>query len=103
MGSYESKNELGMSMKRRKKTKRKRILPVTKHGGFLPILPMLSALGSLIDGPASVARAVSDLKAARRQTEGRRLYLALYKCGGSIKKRKKRSKNDIVEGNVRDS
>ncbi|KYN28559.1 hypothetical protein ALC57_02017 [Trachymyrmex cornetzi] len=49
-----------------KRTKRKRLLPVTKRGGILPILPMLGALGSLIGGAASVARAVSDRKAARR-------------------------------------
>ncbi|KYN38931.1 hypothetical protein ALC56_06691 [Trachymyrmex septentrionalis] len=55
---------------KKKKTKRKRLLPVTKREGFLPILPMLGALGSLIGGAASVAKAVSDRKAARRQTEG---------------------------------
>lgn len=89
-----AKTKLGMGMKRRRKTKRKRILPVTKRGGFLPILPMLGALGSLIGGAASVARAVSDRKAARRQVEGRGLYLAPYKRsgGGGVKKRRKRSK-----------
>ncbi|XP_018366325.1 PREDICTED: uncharacterized protein LOC108763317 [Trachymyrmex cornetzi] len=84
-----AKTKLGMGMKRRKKTKRKRLLPVTKRGGILPILPMLGALGSLIGGAASVARAVSDRKAARRQSEGRRLYLTPYKHGGSVRKRKK--------------
>ncbi|KYQ55977.1 hypothetical protein ALC60_05091 [Trachymyrmex zeteki] len=98
-----AKTKLGMGMKRRK-TKRKRILPVTKRGGFLPILPMLGALGSLIGGAASVARAVSDRKAARRQVEGRELYLAPYKrSGGGVKKRMKRRKKNIVEGNARDS
>ncbi|KYN22269.1 hypothetical protein ALC57_05332 [Trachymyrmex cornetzi] len=78
-----------MGMKRRKRTKRKRLLPVTKRGGILPILPMLGALGSLIGGAASVARAVSDRKAARRQSEGRGLYLAPYKRGGSVRREKR--------------
>ncbi|KYN29527.1 hypothetical protein ALC57_01032 [Trachymyrmex cornetzi] len=91
-------------MKRRKRTKRKRLLPVTKRGGVLPILPMLGALGSLIGGAASVARAVSDRKAVRRQSEGRGLYLAPYKRSGSVRKRKKtRGKENIVGGNVRGS
>ena len=53
---------------------------------------MLDALGSLIGGAASVVRAVSDRKAARRQTEVRGLYLAPYKRGGSVRKRKARGK-----------
>ncbi|KYN11797.1 hypothetical protein ALC57_16044 [Trachymyrmex cornetzi] len=60
-----------------------------RRGGVLPILSMLGALGSLIVGAASVARVVSDRKAARRQSEGRGLYLAPYKRGGSVRKRKK--------------
>ena len=89
MGSHESKNEIRDGYEE-KKTKRKRLLPVTKRGGFLPILPMLGALGSLIGGAASVARAVSD----RRQTEGRGLYLAPYKrgSGGNVRKRKAKGK-----------
>ncbi|KYQ54680.1 hypothetical protein ALC60_06445 [Trachymyrmex zeteki] len=106
-GAMKAKTKLGMGMKRRRKTKRKKILPVevTKRGGFLPILPMLDALGSLIGGAASVARAVSDRKAARRQVEGRGLYLTPYKrSGGGVKKRMKRSKKKNIEkGNVRDS
>ena len=72
-----AKTKLGMGMKRRKKTKRKRIFPVTKHGGFLPILPMLGALGSLIGGAASVARAVSDRKAARWKVADYNIFSAL--------------------------
>jgi len=77
--------------KSRKKTKRKRVLPVAKRGGFLPLLPALGALGSLIGGAAGVAKVVNDNKAARRQLEelqrhnrameGRGLYLAPYKRG----------------------
>jgi len=89
VGSHESKTEIRNGYE--KKEKRKRILPVAKRGGFLPILPMLGALGSLISGAVSVARVVSDRKAARRQAEG--LYLARYKRdGGSVKKRKTRGK-----------
>ncbi|KYQ46392.1 hypothetical protein ALC60_14610, partial [Trachymyrmex zeteki] len=89
-----AKTKLGMGMKRRRKTKRKRILPVTKRGGFLPILPTSGALESLICGAASIARAVSDCKAARRQVEGRGLYLAPYKRsgGGGVKKSYRRNR-----------
>ena len=59
-----------------------------KRGDALPFLPMLGALGSL--SAASVTKAVTDSKAARRQLEelqrhecameqGRGLYLAPYK------------------------
>ena len=53
---------------------------------------MLGALGSLIGEAASVAKAVSDRKAARRQMGGCGLYLAPYKRGGSVRKRKARGK-----------
>ncbi|EGI58373.1 hypothetical protein G5I_13522 [Acromyrmex echinatior] len=56
---------------------------------------MLGALGSLIGGAASVAKAGNDSKTARRQLEelqrhdrameqGRGLYLALYKYGRGL-------------------
>ena len=67
-----AKTKLGMGMKRRRNTgrrRKKRILPVAKRGGLLPFLPMLGALGSLIGGAAGVAKAVNDGKAARRQLE----------------------------------
>ncbi|KAL6257852.1 hypothetical protein P5V15_011449 [Pogonomyrmex californicus] len=109
---------MGMKAKTRKKPakKKKRILP-TENEAALPILPMLGALGSLIDGAASVAKAVNDRKVARRQLEelqrhnrametrdqglylapykyGRGLYLAPYKRGrgATAKKEKKMSK-----------
>jgi len=106
---------IGMDMKtktRKKKiTAKKRILPIGKRGGVLPILPMLGAHGSLIGGAAGVAKAISDNKAARLQLEemqrhnramegrglylapykyGKRLYLGLYKRGQGIKSRKKK-------------
>lgn len=85
------------SAARKRKKTRRRTLPVAKRGGFLPLLPALGALGSLIGGAAGVAKAVSDGKASRRQLEelqrhnrameGRGLYLAPYKRGGSIARR----------------
>ncbi|EGI59607.1 hypothetical protein G5I_12225 [Acromyrmex echinatior] len=88
---------MGMGLKPKKKTTKKkatkkRILPTVKRGGALPFLPMLGALGSLIGGAASVAKAVNDSKIARCQLEelqhhdrameqGRGLYLAPYKYG----------------------
>ncbi|KYN12120.1 hypothetical protein ALC57_15713 [Trachymyrmex cornetzi] len=95
-----AKTKIGMGMKpkkkaMRKKATKKRILPTAKRGGALPFLPMLGALGSLIGGAASVAKAVNDSKAARRQLEelqrhdhameqGRGLYLAPYKYGRGL-------------------
>jgi len=92
-----AKTKIGMGMKLKKKTTRKkatkkRILPTAKRDGALSFLPMLGALGSLIGGTASVAKAVNDSKAMRRQLEklqrhdrameqGRGLYLASYKYG----------------------
>ena len=73
--AMKTNNKFGMGMKPKKKTTtkkkmtKKRILPRAKRGGALPFLPMLGALGSLIGGAASVAKAVNDNKAARRQLE----------------------------------
>jgi hypothetical protein len=100
--AMKAKTKIGMGMKTKTKTKtktramrkrltKKRILPTSKRGGLLPILPMLGAFGSLIGGAAGVAKAVNDSKAARRQLEelqrhnrameGHGLYLAPYKYG----------------------
>lgn len=99
--AMKAKTKLGMGMRgRTRKTRRaKRTLPVAKRGGLLPILPMLGALGSLIGGAASVAKAVGDRKAARRQLEelqrhnrameGQGLYLTPYKRGGGGTRRRK--------------
>jgi len=75
--AMKAKTKIGVDMKTKKKTAKKtakkiakkRVLPTAKRGGILPILPMLGALGSLIGGAASVAKAVSDSKATRRQLE----------------------------------
>jgi len=70
---------------------------------MLQFLPLLGALRSLIDGAASVMKAVNDSKAARRQLEerhdraikqGRGLYLSSYKCGQSIAAKKKKRQRD---------
>jgi len=100
--AMKAKTKIGMGMKpkkktttTKKKTTKKRILPTAKRGGALPFLPMLGALGSLIGGAASVAKAVNDNKAARRRLEelqrhdrameqGRGLYLAPYKYGRGL-------------------
>ena len=100
--AMKAKTKLGMGLKTRKTRKRKtarRILPAAKRGGFLPILPVLGALGSLIGGAAGVAKAVNDKKAAQRQLqeilrhnramEGRGLYLAPYKKGRGARKKKR--------------
>ncbi|EZA50197.1 hypothetical protein X777_11336 [Ooceraea biroi] len=78
-----------------------RTLPIAKRGGFLPLLPVLGALGSLIGGAAGVAKAVNDSKAKRRQLEelqrhnrameGRGLYLAPHARGRGTKKKKKKT------------
>jgi Phospholipase A2-like domain len=104
--AMKAKTKLGMGLKTRtrtrtrKTTKKRRVLPVAKRGGLLPILPMLGALGSLIGGAAGVAKAVTDRKAAQRQLqetlrhnramEGRGLYLAPYKYGRGVSTRKKK-------------
>ncbi|KAL6258408.1 hypothetical protein P5V15_010366 [Pogonomyrmex californicus] len=114
-----------MGMKTKKKTgkKKKRILPTAKRGGVLPILPILGALGSLIGGAASVAKAINDRKVAQRPLEelqrraketrgqglylapykyGRGLYLAPYKGGRGVtaKKRKKEKKRQRDDKNT---
>jgi len=61
---------MGMKMKTKKKTVKKRILPVAKRGSILPILPMLDALGSLIDETVGMAKVVKDGKASQRQLGG---------------------------------
>ncbi|KAL6433629.1 hypothetical protein ACFW04_006612 [Cataglyphis niger] len=49
-----------LSMK--KKIVEKQILPVTKRGGILPILPLLEVLDSLTGGAAGIAKAVNNSK-----------------------------------------
>ena len=104
-----AKTKLGMGMTKRRTKRKKRLLPVAKRGGMLPLLPLLGVIGSLAGGATGVAKAVNDAKAAKRQFEeikrhnkamerhglyltpyktgGRGLYLAPYKQGKGIKKK----------------
>ncbi|KYQ47056.1 hypothetical protein ALC60_13931 [Trachymyrmex zeteki] len=96
--AMKTKTKLGMGLKTRKR-KSKRILPIAKRGGALPILPLLGVLGSLVGGAARVAKVVNDSKAAQHQLkelqrhnrvmEGRGVYLSPYKRGRGIARRKK--------------
>lgn len=109
--AMKAKTKIGMGLKTKKKKKplkratNKRILPVAKRGGILPILPLLGVLGSLVGGAAGVAKAVNDNKAAQRQLEelkrhnrameGHGLYLAPYKRGRGASSRKKKRQRDV--------
>ncbi|KYN15990.1 hypothetical protein ALC57_11769 [Trachymyrmex cornetzi] len=111
LATMKTKTKMGMKPKKKttkKKTTKKRILPTVKRDGMLPFLPMLGALGSLTGGAASVAKAVNNSKAVRRQREnlqrhdrameqGRGLYLGPHKYGrgqGVTVKKKKRQRDD---------
>lgn len=111
--AMKAKTKIGMGMKTmkmktktKKKTVKKRILPTTKRGGVLPVLPLLGVLGSLVGGAAGVAKTVNDWKAAQRQLQemqrhnramedramkGRGIYLAPYKRGQGVTKKKKKT------------
>jgi len=66
--SYEGQDKNRHAFEKKKKKKKvKRILPVAKRGGILPILPLLRVLGSLVSGAVGVAKAMNDNKAAYRQ------------------------------------
>jgi hypothetical protein len=91
--------KLQSKSKKKKKTSKKRIIPIPKTGGILPLIPIfaaLGALGSLAGGGAAVAKAVSDSKVASKtlqETErhnkameavGKGLYLKPYKKGRGL-------------------
>lgn len=100
--AMKAKTKFGMGLKKKKRTPKKRILPVAKRGGILPLLPLLGVIGSLVGGAAGVAKAVNDNKASQRQLEelkrhnrameGRGIYLAPYKRGRGVSRKKKTSK-----------
>ncbi|KYN20083.1 hypothetical protein ALC57_07570 [Trachymyrmex cornetzi] len=95
------KAKIGMGLKTKKKKRSKRILPTAKRGGVLTVLPLLGVLGSLVGGAAGVVKAVNDSKAAQRQLEelqrhnrvmeSRGVYLAPYKRGRGVARKKKTS------------
>lgn len=100
--AMKTKTKFGMGLKTKKKrTVNKRILPIAKRGGILPILPLLGVVGSLVGGAAGIAKAVNDNKAAQRQLEelkrhnrvmeGHGVYLAPYKRGRGVAKGKKKT------------
>lgn len=99
--AMKAKTKIGMGLKMKKRLTRKRILPVAKRGGILPILPLLGVLGSIVGGAAGIAKAVNDNKASQRELEelkrhnrvmeGRGVYLAPYKRGRGISTRKKKT------------
>lgn len=88
-----------------------RIINVPKIGGFLPLIPILTALGavgSLATGGSAIAKAVNATKNAKNQLEesirhnkamesiavGKGLYLKPYKTGyGLVCKEHQQSKN----------
>jgi len=85
---------------------KKRVFPTAKRDVILPILSMLSALGSLIGGATGVAKAVSDSKVTRRQLEelqrhnrtmgGHGLYLAPYKYEKGLHLGSYKSKQGVI-------
>jgi len=67
--TMKTKTKLDMDLKTKmKKKKTKRIFPVAKCGGILPILPLLGVFGSLAGRAAGIAKALND-KIAQRQLE----------------------------------
>ena len=84
---------------------KKRILPVAKRSGILPILSLLRVFGSLISSAAGVAKTINDNKATQRQLEelkrhdhvmeGNGVYLTPYKCGRGVIKNKKNVKKTL--------
>jgi len=57
--------KIGMGLKiKKKKPMKKQILPITKHGRIMPILPLLRVVNSLVGGTARVAKVTNDNKAA---------------------------------------
>ena len=72
------------SLRKNKKTKTPRVIPIPKKGGVLPLIPIfagLSALGALTGGIANVVKTVNDMKSNRNTPIhlGKGLYLSPYK------------------------
>jgi len=74
------------------------IFLVAKRGDILPILPLLGVFGSKAGKAAGIAKTVNNNKAAQRQLKklkrhnhvmkGHGVYLAPYKCGRGVSKKK---------------
>lgn len=96
-----AKHSLSLIKKLKIKKPKRRVIPIPKTGGLLPLIPLfagLSALGALGGGAAGIAKAVNDVKAANQKLEevkrhnkkmeaislgkqGSGLYLKPYKTG----------------------
>lgn len=68
--------------------KKPRVLPIPKRGGFLPLIPILSALaaaGSLAGGVSTAAKNIYEMthgnKQQQQRTLGKGMYMAPYKKG----------------------
>jgi len=61
-----AKTKIDIDLKTKKKKKVKRILPVAKRDGILPILPLLEILGSLAGGATGIAKEVNNNKTVQR-------------------------------------
>ncbi|KAG7198087.1 hypothetical protein KM043_016616 [Ampulex compressa] len=68
-----AKRKLGIGICKKRRHK-KRKLHIAKRGSFLPLLPLLSVLGSLVDGAASVTTAVNKSKATQKNLEELKRY-----------------------------
>ena len=105
----EALNSVKPLSKKNANVKIPRILPVVKHGGILPLIPILaglSAIGALTGGAAQVAKAVKDTQAARKSLEeahrhnktmeaiaiGKGFFLRPYKKGYGLEINSKNSK-----------
>ncbi|VVC38680.1 Hypothetical protein CINCED_3A024184 [Cinara cedri] len=71
--------------KKNKKTKTPRIIPISKKGEVLPLIPFfagLSVLDALAGSVANVVKVINDLIADRNIPAhlGKGMYLMLYKC-----------------------
>ncbi|KAJ8915384.1 hypothetical protein NQ315_008271 [Exocentrus adspersus] len=83
--TMKAKRKLGMGLNKKpkgRKRRQKRIIPIPKQGGFLPLLlPILGALGALGGGAAGIAKAVNDAKASNQQlAEQQRHNLTMEKA-----------------------
>lgn len=96
-----AKQSLSLIKRLKIKQPKRRIIPIPKTGGLLPLIPLfagLSALGTLSGGAAGIAKAINDAKAANQKLEeskrhnktmeaialgkqGSGLYLKPYKTG----------------------
>lgn len=111
-----ARNAVSKSMGCRKNVVIPRVIAVPKVGGFLPLVPILTALsavGSLASGSAAIVKSINNAKMAKAHLEenqrhnrkmesvalGEGLYLQPYKKGygisltKNIKKQKRNQKN----------